>query len=254
MRIFQGFDDIDSIYCPAVTLGSFDGVHAGHKCILNQLKSEAQRISGQSVVITFDPHPHQVICPDKSMGLLTTLDEKAELLDSHGIDNLLVINFNDQFRRISSEEFVRDYLVGKLGIKSMIVGYNHHFGHNRSGSYDHLEPLHNELGFALTKVNKFDNGSGKISSTEVRKLLNSGQVDIAAKLLEYQYFISGSVDLNGKFAINSNLKIIPCEGTYQVMVNGNSMLVKIDSKKQITLCGNIPEVTNIKIQFLKKID
>ena len=253
MRIFHGFDDVHEIVRPAATLGSFDGVHTGHRRILDKVISESKRINGESVVITFSPHPREVVFPNEKMELLTSLDEKAELLEDFGIDNLLVIKFDDNFRQLSSEEFVRDYLVGKLGMKSMIVGYNHHFGHNRSGGFDNLGPLQQELGFSLTRVDKFDMGCGKISSTEIRKLLAEGNVTKAAKLLDYQYFIIGQADHSGQFTPDMPNKIIPGEGIYNVVINGTSHQLLINGNKQLTIKDFNHCQQNIKITFTEKI-
>lgn len=253
MRIFHGFDNVNEIVRPAVTLGSFDGVHSGHRRILDSLMAESKRIGGQSVVITFDPHPRQVIFPDQKMELLTTTEEKAELLEQVGIDILLVVEFNDTFRQLTSEDFVRNFLVGKLGMKSMIVGYNHHFGHNRSGDFNHLTPLHNELNFNLTQVEKFDMGCGKISSTEIRKMLTDGDVAKAAKLLDYQYFIIGHTDQSGQFTPNMPNKIIPGEGIYNVTIGNSSHQLIINGNNQLTIKNFNDCPQNIKITFNEKI-
>ncbi len=253
MRIFHNFDCVDDIVRPAVTLGSFDGVHTGHRRILDSLIAESKRIGGQSVVITFDPHPRQVIFPDQKMELLTSLDEKAEVLERLGIDNLLVIKFDEDFRRLSSEEFVREYLVKRLGMKSMIVGYNHHFGHNRSGDFNHLTPLHNELNFNLTQVEKFDMGCGKISSTEIRKLLTGGDVEKAAKLLDYQYFIIGQTDSTGAFSPNMPNKIIPGTGIYEIEIDNKLAQLIIDGDKNMIINNFNNCNQNIKITFKKRL-
>ena len=253
MRIFHGFDNVHEIVRPAVTLGSFDGVHSGHRRILDSLMAESKRIGGQSVVITFDPHPRQVIFPDQKMELLTTTEEKAELLEQVGVDILLVVEFNDTFRQLTSEDFVRNFLVGKLGMKSMIVGYNHHFGHNRSGDFNHLTPLHNELNFNLTQVEKFDMGCGKISSTEIRKLLTGGDVEKAAKLLDYQYFIIGQTDSTGAFAPNMPNKIIPGTGIYEIEFDNKLAQLIIDSDKNMIINDFNNCNQNIKITFKKRL-
>ena len=253
MRIFHGFDNVHEIVRPAVTLGSFDGVHSGHRRILDKVISESKRIGGESVVITFSPHPREVVFPNEKMELLTSLDEKADVLEHLGIDNLLVIKFDDNFRQLSSEEFVRDYLVGKLGMKSMIVGYNHHFGHNRSGDFDNLGPMQRELGFSLTRVDKFDMGCGKISSTEIRKLLAEGNVTKAAKLLDYQYFIIGQTDPSGQFTPDMPNKIIPGEGIYDVVINDNSHQLLINGNKQLIIKDFNQCQQNIKITFKERL-
>lgn len=253
MKIFRDFDSVDEIVNPVVTLGSFDGIHSGHRQILNGVIAESKRIKGQSVVITFDPHPRQVIFPDQKMELLTTTEEKAELLERFGIDILLVVEFNETFRLLSSEDFVRNFLVGKLGMKSMVIGYNHHFGHNRSGNFDHLAPLHNELNFNLTRVDKFDMGCGKISSTEIRKLLAEGEVSKAAKLLDYQYFIIGKTDSAGQFTPNSPNKIIPGTGLYEIDIDNHPHTLTINENKQMVINALSNSAANKKITFKAKI-
>ena len=141
MRIFRGFDEAQGIKNPVVTTGSFDGVHIGHKTILNRLRMLAQKYDGESVLITFDPHPRKVLYPEtagKDLKLINSQDEKLELLRGAGLDDVIIVEFTREFSKITSEEFVRDYLCGKLKASVVVVGFNHHFGFNKEGDYKHL--------------------------------------------------------------------------------------------------------------------
>ena len=223
MRIFHNFDCVDDIVRPAVTLGSFDGVHTGHRRILDSLIAESKRIGGQSVVITFDPHPRQVIFPDQKMELLTSLDEKAEVLERLGIDNLLVIKFDEDFRRLSSEEFVREYLVKRLGMKSMIVGYNHHFGHNKAGDHSFLVE-HGAL--EVVEVAQYTDNGNKVSSTTIRKAVGEGDMALARQLLGHTYIIIGMADAEGRVATDK-YKLLPADGRYDCTINGEMSVCEI---------------------------
>ena len=138
MRIIYGFDNIPHINHPVITLGSYDGVHTGHQVLIGQTISSAKNRGGQSVVLTFEPHPRITLGKDEGLKLLTTLEEKALLLERCGVDFLLVIPFDIAFSRLTNEQFLNDYLIGKLHAEEIIIGYNHHFGHNKSGDYNYL--------------------------------------------------------------------------------------------------------------------
>src|SRR5512136_2335838 len=141
MRIFRSFEEAKSIINPVVTTGSFDGVHIGHKVILNRLNILAEKYKGESVLITFDPHPRKVLYPEtagKDLKLINSQEEKLELLRKAGLDNVIIIEFTKSFSRVTSEEFVRDYLKGFLNARVIVAGFNHHFGFNKEGDYRHL--------------------------------------------------------------------------------------------------------------------
>ena len=141
MKIYRSFEEARGIKNPVVTTGSFDGVHIGHKTILDRLRMLAEKYDGESVLITFDPHPRKVLYPDtvgKDLKLINSQEEKIELLRKAGLDNVIIINFTKDFSRISCEEFVRDYLKGILNARVIVVGFNHHFGFNQEGDYKHL--------------------------------------------------------------------------------------------------------------------
>ncbi|MBK7133754.1 MAG: FAD synthetase family protein [Bacteroidales bacterium] len=141
MKIFRSFEDAKVIKNPVVTTGSFDGVHIGHKTILNRLKMLAEKQNGESVLITFDPHPRKVLYPDtagKELKLINSQEEKLALLEKAGLNNVIIIEFTKEFSRVTSEQFVRDFLHGILHAKVVVVGFNHHFGFNKEGDYKQL--------------------------------------------------------------------------------------------------------------------
>ena len=141
MKIFKGFGEVKSIKNPVVTTGSFDGVHIGHKTILNRLNMLADKYNGESVLITFDPHPRKVLYPDtagKDLKLINSQEEKLDLLEKTGLDNVIIVEFTREFSKITSEEFVRDLLHGILHAKVVVAGFNHHFGFNKEGDYKQL--------------------------------------------------------------------------------------------------------------------
>lgn len=186
MRLHYGFDSLPAIERPVVTIGSFDGVHRGHAALLERVKQEARRVDGRSVVVTFAPHPREVLPRGGDFRLLTTLERKAELLSDLGIDELIVVEFTMEFAALSSEEFVRDYLVAKLNMHTLVVGYNHRFGHDRDVPEDHFERLAERYGFELLRASALKIEGGKVSSSVVRRLLDENRVEEAEKLLGHK--------------------------------------------------------------------
>ena len=188
MRTHYGMDNLPEIVVPVVTIGSFDGVHRGHVALLQSVIDEASRIGGSSVVITFSPHPRQVLGgAAEDFRLLTTLEEKIEHLAQLGIDELIVVEFTRQFASLSSEEFVRDYLVARLGMKSLVVGYNHRFGHDRNLPSNHFELLGNKYGFEVVRAGALTNDGAKISSTVIRSLIAEERIAEAEELLGHKF-------------------------------------------------------------------
>ena len=168
MRVFHGFENLPSFRSPAATVGSYDGVHSGHRVLLDRIRREAAAVGGESIVLTFAPHPRVTLGTQERLRLLTSLEEKIYLLDRFGIDNLIVIPFDRAFSRIPSESFVKDYLIGKVGVKNLVVGFNHRFGHDKEGDYRLLNGLHDEFGFRVTEIEKQDVDAEKVSSTVIR--------------------------------------------------------------------------------------
>jgi riboflavin kinase/FMN adenylyltransferase len=187
MRVWSDIDALPGFRSPVVTVGSFDGVHRGHLHLLEALRQRALEIGGESIVVTFDRHPRQVLHADEQILLLTSSDEKARLIDLAGVDNLVVMPFDPQVAAMPPQEFIRDFLVGRLGAKELVVGYNHRFGHGRTGDAKMLRGLEKEYGFRVFEASRFggndDDGAEKISSTTIRNAISRGDVEAAERML-----------------------------------------------------------------------
>jgi riboflavin kinase/FMN adenylyltransferase len=214
-----------------LTVGTFDGVHLGHRKLMETVVNKARTRDARSVVVTFDPHPREIINPGKSgIKLLTSLKERCELLEDLGIDILLVIPFDRDFSLLTSKEFVRDIIYEKIGVSEFVIGYDHHFGRDREGTIETIENLGTELGFEAYVVSKQEMGDVTISSTLIRNTLaNEGDVRQAAEYLGREYLLNGIVmhgDERGRTIgyPTANLKpehenkVIPKNGVYAVKV------------------------------------
>lgn len=222
-------DDVERNPNTVLTVGTFDGVHAGHRAILDTVVQEAERRSARSVLVTFDPHPRNIINPgDAGIKLLTTIQERSEILNELGIDEMVVIPFDRDFSLLSSEEFVRDIIYEKIGVDQFVIGYDHHFGRNREGTIETIEKLGEELGFKAYVVSRREIGEQTVSSTAIRKALSEeGDVGKAAKFLQRPYRLNGTVvhgEKRGKEIgyPTANIKpehpqkVIPRDGVYAV--------------------------------------
>ncbi|MFO7998972.1 MAG: FAD synthetase family protein [Bacteroidales bacterium] len=177
-----------------VTTGSFDGVHVGHKIIIDRLNQMAREIDGESVLITFHPHPRKVLYPEqKDLKLINSQEEKIELLRKTGLDNLIVIPFSVEFSKTTSHDFVTRILIGELDARVIVIGHNHHFGHNRQGDYSYLHALSRELGFSVEEIPLKDIENETVSSTKIRKALQEGNIQRANAYLDHQYIIRGTL-------------------------------------------------------------
>ena len=213
-----GFDISVKPRRAVVTIGSFDGVHQGHRALLDHLKTMAKRMDAESVVVTFDPHPRIAMGRAEGMQLLTTIEERARLLEEVGIDRMVVAHFDDKFRSQPYESFVRDMLIERLGMVGMIVGYNHRLGRGSEGNFDKLQPLAAECGFELECVAQHrEDGEDKVSSTVVRNVIAEGDMERAARLLGARYMLSGVAD-GGTIADIDEFKMLPPSGEYRCNV------------------------------------
>lgn len=214
-----------------VTVGTFDGVHKGHRALIETVVSKAKERDARSVVVTFDPHPREIINPGKEgIKLLTTLKERCEILEDLGVDVLLVIPFDRDFSLLTSEEFVRDIIYKKVGVSEFVIGYDHQFGRDREGTIDTIKKLGSELGFDSYVVTKQEMGDVTISSTLIRRTLaEQGDVKRASEYLDRNYLLNGIVmhgDERGRTIgyPTANLKpehenkVIPKNGVYTVKV------------------------------------
>ena len=199
-----------------VTTGSFDGVHVGHRVIINRLRTLAKATGGESVLITFYPHPRKVLYPDtqgSNLLMINTQREKIRLLEQAGLDHLVIIPFTLEFSKITSVDFIRHILVGKLKAKCVVVGFNHHFGHNREGDYEYLFELGKFYGFSVEEIPEQDIHNEFVSSTKIRKALTEGNIQRANAYLDHEFFILGQVKDASHLPINQTNwhEIIPEE-------------------------------------------
>lgn len=214
-----------------LTVGTFDGVHAGHRVLIKTVVDQALKTGGRSVIVTFDPHPREIINPgDAGIKLLSTLKERCELLADLGIDEMVVIPFDRDFSLLSSEVFVKSIIWEKIGVSNFIIGYDHHFGRDREGTIDTVKRLGLELGFTSQVVSKQEVGDKTVSSTAVRKAIQiDGNMALAAKFLERYYLLNGTVvhgDKRGKelgfptanIQPEISSKIVPKIGVYATWV------------------------------------
>jgi len=216
-----------------VTIGVFDGVHQGHQKVLKRLNQLAKQNNGESVVFTFWPHPRIVLSKDiHSMRLLSTIDEKKYLLSNAGIGHLIINPFTQEFSELTACEFIEEYLVKKIGVKHLLIGYNHRFGKDRKYGYDFLNDCAQKYGFTIEKLEAQLVDDEKVSSTIIREFLNQGEIGRANKYLGYNYFISGHVvegnQIGRKIGFpTANVQVpelykqIPMDGVYAVRVKLN---------------------------------
>ncbi|NDH78594.1 MAG: riboflavin biosynthesis protein RibF, partial [Flavobacteriia bacterium] len=193
MKVYQSLAEFNPLDCAVATTGTFDGVHLGHKKILGQLVQMAHKVGGESVLLTFSPHPRLVLQPDTELKLLTSLEEKIGLLEQTGLDHVIIHPFTKEFSRTPSLEFVREILVNQIGVKQLVIGYDHHFGRNREGSFDHLKEFGPIYGFEVEEIPALDIDAVNISSTKIRSALTEGDVELAATYLGHPYIIGGEV-------------------------------------------------------------
>jgi riboflavin kinase/FMN adenylyltransferase len=193
MQVHYDIEGLPRFRNAVITIGTFDGVHKGHQQILSALHEEAGRIGGETVVITFDPHPRKIVQPETSLELITTLSEKAALLEACGIDHLVVAPFTAAFAAQEAEEYVSSFLVDRFHPHTLIIGYDHRFGKDRSGGYELLEQLQEKYGYRLIEIPRHVLHSIAISSTKIRSALKESDVATANELLGYPYFFEGIV-------------------------------------------------------------
>jgi riboflavin kinase / FMN adenylyltransferase len=253
MRIYEGLSDIPQIINPVVTSGTFDGVHLGHQKILKRIREIARGIQGETVLITFWPHPRLVLYPEEhQLRLLSTFEEKTKLLRSFGIDHLITIPFTKEFSQLSSREFIEKVLVEKVKPSKLVIGYDHRFGKNREGSFEYLKEHHSEFGFELEEISRQDVDEIGVSSTKIRTALETGHVKTATDYLGRPYELNGLVIKGQQIGrsigfptanihIPNDYKLIPMDGVYAVEASVNDSLFKA-----MLNIGNRPTVGGTK--------
>lgn len=240
MRVFYGLDEIYAISNPVITTGSFDGVHIGHRTIINRINDLARKCDGESVLITFDPHPRKVLYPQtvgKELRLITTLKEKIELLSRVGLQNLVIIHFTPEFSKMSSVDFIRDILVTSLHAHKVVIGFNHQFGHNREGNFDYLYELGQFYGFGVEEIPEQDIDNETVSSTKIREALSLGRIQRANAYLDHYYFINAKLNKGNevmkqlafpsyRLGIDDETKLVPPFGVYAISIQFHDYLLK----------------------------
>jgi riboflavin kinase/FMN adenylyltransferase len=229
MIIHEGYENLNLV-APVVTLGIFDGVHRGHRALLDCLVASAGEAKGEAVVMTFSPHPRLVLEQTRvNLSFLTTMEEKKVLLEKANVDHLIIIDFNDQFSKIKACDFIKEVLVKKICTKHLIIGYNHHFGRSGEGDFNTIKQCAESLDFKVEQVQGFHTEEGAISSSSIREALLKGQLDEANRWLGYSYSISGTIVEGRKIGRSigfptANIKpdyqykLIPANGVYAVEV------------------------------------
>jgi riboflavin kinase / FMN adenylyltransferase len=237
LKIFHSYKKFKSLKKgSAVTIGTFDGLHIGHKKILHQLKAYSEKYNLDAVVFTLFPHPRMVLQKDDSLKLLNTIDERIALLEEAGIDCLVIEPFSKEFSRLSAFDFINDVLVNHLHMRLLIVGYDHQFGKNREGKFEHLKEYKTLFNYELKQIAQQDIDDVAVSSTKIRMALTDGNINTANKYLGYNYMLSGTVVKGqglGKrlnyptinLHIEETYKLIPKTGVYVVKTNINKQTV-----------------------------
>jgi len=230
MQVLRGLKQIAERKPCAVTIGTFDGVHLGHRKIISRLMEKASLSGLCTTMVTFYPHPRLIVHGgNQPVKLLTSQQEKLELLDNTGLDQVLIIPFDESFSKMDYRNFISDILVGRLDAKEVVVGYDHSFGKNREGNFENLKKLSKEFGFSAEKVEPFKIGGEIVSSSRIRELIQLGQVDTAAELLGRRYALCGSVVYGAKrgrtlkfptanLQLDYENKLLPENGVYAVDV------------------------------------
>jgi riboflavin kinase/FMN adenylyltransferase len=257
LKIFNSIQEFSSPTKTIVTLGTFDGVHLGHKSILDKIINSSKTSGCESVVLTFFPHPRMVLQQNTDIKLLNTMDEKAALLERTGIDNLIIHPFDLAFSRLTAEEFVKEILVDKLNIAKIIIGHDHRFGRNRTANIDDLINYGKEYGFEVEKISALAVNDISVSSTKIRNALTEGNTDIANKYLGYPYFINGTVVQGKQLGRTINFptaniepaesyKLIPANGVYVVssVIDGKTVkgMMNIGTRPTVNGVGTTIEV------------
>jgi len=261
------------------TIGTFDGVHIGHQKIINKVVKLAKKLGFTPIVLTLFPHPRMVLKKDNSIKLLNTIDERIDILKSYGIAEVIVKEFTHEFANLSAEEYVKDILIDELNTKHIVVGYDHHFGKNRSANIEDLKKYAKTYNFEIKEISAQDIKDVTVSSTKIRNALNDGNVSLSNSYLGYNYFITGLV-VKGKglgrkldfptanIQIKESYKLIPKDGVYVVQCQLNSRVVfgmmNIGTNPTINDKGRSIEVHffeynedlynhKLKIEFLKRL-
>jgi riboflavin kinase/FMN adenylyltransferase len=261
MKVYNHLDEFNKINNAIVTIGTFDGVHVGHRKIISRITEVAKQTNGESVILTFFPHPRMIINPeDVNLKLITTIREKAQLLEQLGIDHLIITPFTRDFSNLSAETYIQKVLVDKIGTKKIIIGYDHHFGKDREGNLERLQKFAPDYGYEVEEIPEQDIHDIAVSSTQVREALKKGDVETANEFLGYPFSLFGQVikgDQLGRtlgfptanLLVEESYKLIPGDGIYAVKINVHSDSQISNSKSRIyngmAYIGNRPTINGM---------
>jgi riboflavin kinase / FMN adenylyltransferase len=229
MQVYRNTETLPLFRNAVLTIGTFDGVHAGHRELIAQMKKQATEINGETVIITFDPHPRTIINAASGIRMINTLDEKIELLSETGIDHLVIVAFTEKFAQLSPEEYISQFLIRYFQPHTLIIGYDHHFGKGRTGNYELLKQQSAIFHYQLMEIPAHLLDSISVSSTRIREAIGFCDMASANHLLGYTYFFSGDVREGSKLgrtigfptaniSVEEKLKLIPGDGVYAVDV------------------------------------
>jgi len=258
LKIYNSLSEFKESDYAVITVGTFDGLHLGHQKIINRMNALAEENNGETILVTFDPHPRLVVHENnKTLKFINTQKRKFDLLEKLGIDHIIILPFTKEFAKTSSEDFIREYLVDKLEVKKLIVGYDHHFGNNREGNYDQLYLLGQKYGFEVEEIKAQYIDDIAVSSTQIRNALMEGDVKKANKMLGYEYGITGIVVEGNRIGrsigfptanidIDDKFKLIAAGGVYACKVEYNGRLFKgmgnIGTRPTVGINGLVTEV------------
>lgn len=247
MQVYYDFENLSNIKNPVVTTGTFDGVHFGHQVIIDRLNRLAAEINGESVLITFHPHPRKVLYPDtkgKALQLINSQPEKIIQLERAGLNHVIIVTFTREFSNVTSEQFVNQYLISKLRAKKIVVGFNHYFGHNKEGDYAYLHRISEEYNFSVEQIPEQELENETVSSTIIRKALKEGRIQRANAYLNHFFNMVGRLNRGHAICKNAGFptfsveieekeKLIPPEGVYAatVICNNKKMKAMLNIKK-----------------------
>jgi riboflavin kinase/FMN adenylyltransferase len=257
MKVYNHIDEFKQIKNAVVTIGTFDGVHIGHQKIISRLQEVARQKGGETVILTFFPHPRMILHPDDlNIKLISTMEEKGERLANLGIDHLIITPFTRDFSNLSPQEYIKDVLVKKIGTTQIVIGYDHRFGKDRSGGLKELQYFSSELGYEVEEIPEQDIDDVAISSTKIRNAILSGDVKTAETFLGYPFQLTGKVikgDQIGRklgfptanLFIEESYKLIPSDGIYAVGVDFKSGETKRESAKGMAYIGHRPTINGM---------
>lgn len=234
MKIYNSIEEFIPKFKVALTLGTFDGVHIGHQSIIEKLNEVAEKIDGESVLMTFYPHPRHVLRPNnQKLKLLSTIEERSEMLKEYGLKHFIIQEFSKNFSQLRPDNFVKEILVDKLCVKRLIIGYDHHFGRNREGNYEKLLELSKLYSYEVEKINPLNYMGSTVSSTIIRKKINENKFEEVRKFLGRYFSFSGKI-IEGKkmgkkigyptanISVENVNKLMPNDGVYAVYIKVNS--------------------------------